>query len=371
MKIELHNIKVKDIVDGYINNDEEGVVGFGGKLDIRPKYQREFIYNDKQQQEVIKTVQKGFPLNIMYWCINEDGSYELLDGQQRTLSICEYVKGNFSVNGKYFYTLQDDAQKQILDYDLMIYICEGGNTEKLDWFEVINVQGEKLTKQELRNAILTGEWLSDCKKYFSKSNCIAYKIGEKYMTGTPIRQEYLETVLDWISQRDGYEGDIDTRIKDYMGKHQLEHTAKEVKEYYQSIINWIETIFIKYRKEMKGLKWGLLYNKYHNIDFDPKKLEEQISELMKDEYEEITSKKGIYEYVLSGDDRFLSIRAFRDSEKRTVYERQNGICPKCGKHFDIKEMEADHITPYSKGGHTTIDNCQMLCRDCNRRKSAK
>ena len=366
MKIELQQIKIRDVVDGYINNDEDGVIGFGGKLNIRPKYQREFIYNDKQQQEVIKTVQNNFPLNIMYWCINKDGSYELLDGQQRTLSICEYIKGNFSVDGKYFYTLQDNQQEAILDYPLMVYIWEGENSEKLEWFEISNVQGEKLARQELRNAIYTGEWLSDCKKYFSKSNCIAYKIGEKYMTGTPIRQEYLETVIDWIRQRDGI-GTID----DYMGIHQQDHTAKEIKEYYQSIINWIETMFIKYRKEMKGLKWGLLYNKFHHIDFDPKKLEEQISELMKDEYEEITSKKGIYEYVLSGDDRSLSIRAFRDSEKRTVYERQNGICPKCGKHFDIKDMEADHITPYSKGGHTTTDNCQMLCRDCNRRKSAK
>ena len=366
MKIQLHQIKIRDIVNGYINNDEDGVVGYDGKLNIRPKYQREFIYNDKQQQEVIRTVLKNFPLNVMYWCINKDGTYELLDGQQRTLSICEYISGNFSVDGKYFYTLQDNQQNDILDYPLMIYICEGDNSEKLDWFEVINVQGEKLTPQELRNAIYTGEWLSDCKKYFSKSNCIAYKIGERYMTGTPIRQEYLETVIDWIRQRDGVKS-----IEDYMAIHQLDHTAKEIKEYYQSIINWIETIFIKYRKEMKGLKWGLLYNKFHKIDFDPKKLEEQISELMKDEYEEITSKKGIYEYVLSGDDRFLSIRAFRDSEKRTVYERQKGICPKCGKHFDIKDMEADHIIPYSKGGHTTIDNCQMLCRDCNRRKSAK
>ena len=366
MKIQLHQIKIRDIVNGYINNDEDGVVGYDGKLNIRPKYQREFIYNDKQQQEVIRTVLKNFPLNVMYWCINKDGTYELLDGQQRTLSICEYINGNFSVDGKYFYTLQDNQQNDILDYPLMIYICEGDNSEKLDWFEVINVQGEKLTPQELRNAIYTGEWLSDCKKYFSKSNCIAYKIGERYMTGTPIRQEYLETVIDWIRQRDGIKS-----IEDYMAIHQLDHTAKEIKEYYQSIINWIETIFIKYRKEMKGLKWGLLYNKFHKIDFAPKKLEEQISELMKDEYEEITSKKGIYEYVLSGDDRFLSIRAFRDSEKRTVYERQKGLCPKCGKHFDIKDMEADHITPYSKGGHTTINNCQMLCRDCNRRKCAK
>ena len=191
MKIQLHQIKIRDIVNGYINNDEDGVVGYDGKLNIRPKYQREFIYNDKQQQEVIRTVLKNFPLNVMYWCINKDGTYELLDGQQRTLSICEYISGNFSVDGKYFYTLQDNQQNDILDYPLMIYICEGDNSEKLDWFEVINVQGEKLTPQELRNAIYTGEWLSDCKKYFSKSNCIAYKIGERYMTGTPIRQELL------------------------------------------------------------------------------------------------------------------------------------------------------------------------------------
>ena len=368
MKIELHQIKIKDVVDGYVNNDEEGVVGYHGQLNIRPKYQREFIYNDKQQQEVIKTIQKQFPLNVMYWCVNENKSYELLDGQQRTISICEYVKGNFSVNGKYFYTLQDDEQQKILNYDLMIYLCEGNNSEKLDWFEVINVQGEKLTDQELRNAIFTGEWLSDCKKYFSKSNCMAYKIGEKYMSGTPIRQDYLENVFDWISQRDGFTGEMNTRIENYMGKHQLEHTGKEVKEYYQAMINWIETIFIQYRKEMKGLKWGVLFNKYHKTDYDPKRMEKQIAELMKDEYDEITYKKGIYEYVLSGDDKCLSIRAFRDSEKRTVYERQKGICVKCGQHFEISEMEADHITPYSKGGHTTLGNCQMLCRDCNRRK---
>jgi hypothetical protein len=184
------------------------------------------------------------------------------------------------------------------------------------------------------------------------------------MSGTPIRQDYLETVLDWIRQRDGVKS-----IDDYMGIHQLEHTATEVKAYYQAVINWIETIFIKYRKEMKGQKWGLLYNQYKDVDFDPQKLEAQISVLMKDEYDEITSKKGIYEYVLSGDEKYLSIRTFKDSEKRTVYERQEGMCKKCGKVCDISEMEADHITPYSKGGHTTLDNCQMLCRECNRRKS--
>jgi hypothetical protein len=364
MKIKLHQIKIRDVYNGYVNNDEEGVVGFGGKLNIRPKYQREFIYGDKNKVEVINTVKKGFPLNVMYWCVNDDGTFELLDGQQRTISICEYLEGNFSVEGKFFYTLQQDEQEKILDYELMIYICEGTDSEKLDWFKIINIAGMELTDQELRNAIFTGEWLSDCKKYFSKSNCLAYKIGEKYMSGTPIRQDYLETVLDWIRQRDGVKS-----IDDYMGIHQLEHTATEVKAYYQAVINWIETIFIKYRKEMKGQKWGLLYNQYKDVDFDPQKLEAQISVLMKDEYDEITSKKGIYEYVLSGDEKYLSIRTFKDSEKRTVYERQEGMCKKCGKVCDISEMEADHITPYSKGGHTTLDNCQMLCRECNRRKS--
>lgn len=365
MKIQLHNIKISEVVNGYSNNDEEGVVGYGGKLNIRPKYQREYIYDDKHKIEVINTIQKGFPLNVMYWCINEDGSYELLDGQQRTLSICEYIVGNFSVNNRYFHNLTQTEQDKILNYELMIYICEGNDQEKLDWFKIINIAGIELAPQELRNAIYTGEWLSDAKKFFSKSGCIAYKLGDKYMNGSPIRQDYLETALDWIRQRDNIKS-----IDEYMALHQHDHTAAALKEYYQAIISWIETIFIKYRKEMKGLKWGTLYNKYHHIDFAPQKLEAQIAELMKDEYDEITCKKGIYEYVLSGDERCLSIRAFKDSEKRAVYERQRGICPKCGKHFELDEMEADHITPYSKGGHTTIENCQMLCRDCNRRKSA-
>jgi hypothetical protein len=364
MKIELNKIKIRDVYNGYINNDEEGVIGYGGNLNIRPKYQREFIYGDRNKVEVIKTVKKGFPLNVMYWCANSDGMFELLDGQQRTISICEYLASKFSVDGMYFHNLQKDEQEKILDYELMIYICEGTDSEKLDWFKIINIAGIELTAQELRNAIFTGEWLSDCKKYFSKSNCLAYKIGEKYMNGKHIRQDYLETVLDWIRQRDGVKS-----IEEYMGRHQLDHTAVEVKNYYQAVITWVESTFPEYRREMKGQKWGLLYNQYKDVDFDPQELEEKIAKLMKDEYDEITSKKGIYEYVLSGDERCLSIRAFRNNEKRTVYERQGGKCKKCGKDCNIKEMEADHITPYSRGGHTTLENCQMLCRDCNRRKS--
>ena len=360
MKIELQHIKVRDVVENYTNNDEEGVVGYNGRLNIRPKYQREFVYKDKQRDAVIDTINKGFPLNVMYWCKNEDGSFEVLDGQQRTISICEYVKGSYSIDKRYFHNLTDTEKDKVLDYELMIYICEGNDKEKLDWFRIINIAGEKLTDQELRNAIYTGEWLADAKHYFSKNNCLAYKIASDYMNGNAIRQDYLETAIKWISKDE---------IDNYMAEHQHNHSAIELWTYFQSVISWVQNLFPKYRKEMKGLDWGYFYNKYKDIDFNPNELEKQVSTLMADEYGEITSKKGIYEYVLSGNERCLSIRAFKDNEKRMVYERQKGICPKCKKHCEIEEMEADHITPWSKGGHTTVDNCQMLCKNCNRLKS--
>ncbi len=366
MKIELQKIKVRDLVAGYINSDEEGVVGYDGLLNIRPKYQREFVYKDKQRDEVINTIRKNFPLNVMYWCKNDDGKFELLDGQQRTISICEYVEGNFSIKGLAFHNLTKDQQEQILDYDLMIYFCEGTDSEKLDWFEIINIAGEELTPQELKNAIYTGEWLTDAKKHFSKNGCPAYKIANKYLNGSPIRQEYLETALKWICDRDNIK-----EIKDYMSKNQNNSNANELWLYFQNVINWVNAIFPNYRKEMKGLEWGYIYNKYKDKNLNPKEIEEKISELMKDEYDEITNKKGIYEYLLSGNEKYLSIRKFKDNEKRKVYERQKGICVRCKNHYEIEEMEADHIKPYSEGGHTTIDNCQMLCIDCNRRKSNK
>lgn len=224
MKIELKQIKIKDIVNGYQNNDEDNsVIGFGGKLNIRPKYQREFVYKDKQRDEVINTVRHNFPLNVMYWCKNDDGSFEVLDGQQRTISICEYLSGAFSFDGMYFHNLTNTEQEQILNYELMIYVCEGNDREKLDWFKIINIAGEKLTDQELRNAVFTGEWLTDAKKYFSKNGCATYKIGEKYLNGSPIRQDYLETAIRWIS---------DGKIEEYMATHQLEPNANELWLYF-------------------------------------------------------------------------------------------------------------------------------------------
>jgi hypothetical protein len=367
MKISPKTILISELINGFEDNEEEGVVGFGGKLNIRPQYQREFVYSPKQQEEVINSIFKGFPLNVMYWVKNDDETYELLDGQQRTLSICSYADGEFFVNlngtPKAFPNLSENQAEQFLNYPLQVYICENGTEdEKLDWFEIINIAGEKLTKQELRNATFPGPWLSAVKRKFSKTNCVAYRLGQNYVPGNPIRQEILEKVLYWITNGGG-----DDELKKYMATHQHDSNADAEWQYFQMVISWIQMLFPKYRKEMKGLDWGLFYNRYNNNTYSATALEDNIKRLMMDD--DVTSKKGIYEYVLSGDERKLNIRSFTDNMKREAYERQNGICPKCGNHFEITEMQGDHITPWSQGGKTVAENCQMLCADCNRRKS--
>lgn len=358
MKIELKEIAVSELCAGYVNNDEEGVIGFNGKLNIRPKYQREFVYKDKQRDGVLDTIQKGFPLNVMYWVKNEDGTYEVLDGQQRSISICEYVAGNFSIGEMYFHNLTQTEQDQINNYKLMVYFCEGNDKEKLDWFRTINIAGEKLTEQELRNAVYTGTWLTDAKRHFSKTGCPAYQIGSDYMTGSSIRQEYLQTAISWINNY---------KIEEYMALHQHDSNANELWLYFQSVIGWVKATFPKLRREMKSVNWGELYNKYGKKAFDINKLESEITRLMIDD--DVTKKSGIYPFVLGAGERCLSIRAFTDNQKREAYERQAGICPTCKEHFELNEMEADHITPWHAGGKTTSDNCQMLCKECNRRKS--
>ena len=360
MKIQLKEITIKEVFNAYKNNDEEGVVGYAGKLNIRPKYQREFVYKDDKRNAVIETIKKEFPLNVMYWVKNEDGTFEVLDGQQRTISFCEYVAGNFSLDNLYFHNLTDTEQEQILNYELMIYFCEGNDKEKLDWFKIINIAGVKLTGQELRNAIYTGTWLTDAKRYFSKTGCAAYGIGSDYLNGSPIRQDYLETTISWISN---------DKIEQYMADHQHKPNANELWLYFQNVINWMKTIFPNYRKEMKGVAFGTLYNEFKDKEFDSKKIEKEITKLMQDE--DVTKKSGIYSYVLNRQEKYLNIRAFTDKMKRESYERQKGICPKCKKHFKIEEMEADHIKPWCKGGKTTPENCQMLCVEDNRVKSGK
>ena len=365
MKIRLQPIKISDLFDGFVNSEEEGVFGYHGKLNIRPKYQREFVYKNEQRNAVIETIRKNFPLNVMYWVENEDGTYELLDGQQRTISICSFLGGEFMLdwndNLKGWVNLTPTEQQQINDYELMVYICsEGTDEEKIDWLKVINIAGEKLTNQEILNAVYSGQWVTEAKRKFSKTGCVAYKLGSDYMSGNPIRQDYLETAIRWISN---------DQISKYMADHQHDTNADELWLYYNSVIQWVKSKFTKRRKEMKSVQWGFLYNQYKDAKLDAAELENRISELMKDS--DVVKKPGIYPYVLDGDERHLDIRAFDDNTKREVYETQTGICPHCGKHFEIEQMEADHIKPWCQGGHTVKENCQMLCRDCNRKKSGK
>lgn len=360
MKIELKEISIRKVIDWYINNDEEWVVGFGGKLNIRPKYQREFVYKDRQRDSVIETVKKDFPLNVMYWVKGSEDTYEVLDWQQRTISICEYVSGKFSLNYQFFHNLEKEEQEQILDYKLMVYFCEWTDKEKLDWFKTINIAGEKLTEQELRNAIYTWTWLIEAKKYFSKSGCPAYSIWSDYLKGSSIRQEYLETAISWISGGN---------IEKYMSENQHKPNANELWLYFQSVINWVKMIFPNYRREMKWINFGALYNEFKGKEFDSMELEKEISTLMQDE--DITKKSWIYEYLLTWKEKYLNIRAFTDKQKREAYEKQKGICTECKKHFELNEMEADHITPWHEWGKTNPQNCQMLCKNDNRTKSWK
>ncbi|MDP3043393.1 MAG: DUF262 domain-containing protein [bacterium] len=369
MKINLHKITIRKVIAGYIENDKEGgVTAYESKLNIRPKYQREFVYKEKQRNAVIETIRNSFPLNVMYWMIRDDGGYEVLDGQQRTISIGQYVTGDFSLNDRFFHNLTKEEQDKILDYELMIYFCEGTDRERIDWFTVINTYGEKVNEQEIRNAVYTGPWLSDAKLKFSKSNCAAYLLandGGQLVSGSPIRQDYLETALSWIN---------DGEIEDYMAKHQHDKNADDLWDYFQDVIAWVRLVFPNYRREMSNVPWGVLYNQFKRKIFDSKKLEKEISELMQGE--DVTKKSGIYEYVLTRNEKFLNIRAFTDKMKREAYERQKGICPHCKgenkkKKWEIEEMEADHIKPWHEGGKTTAENCQMLCKEHNRTKSGK
>ena len=360
MKIKLEHITIRDLAKNYADNEEEGAVAYGGNLDVRPKYQRGLIYKPEQQKAVIDSINNEFPLNVMYWAKQAKDKYEILDGQQRTASICRYVHGKFSLNDIYFENLQDDEQKKILDYELNIYMCEGTDSEKLHWFNIINIAGEKLTKQEFRNAVYAGVWTADAKRYFSKNGCAAGIIGGAYMKGRAIRQEYFETVIKWIS---------DNNIEDYMGKHQHDEDAEPIWEYFQAVIEWIEKVFTNKRSIMKGVDWGTLYNKYKKADLDPIVIEERIKKLVQDD--DVTQPSGIYPYILTGNENHLSIKAFSKNIQLRVYTKQDGICVLCKEKFKEAGMEGDHKIPWSKGGKTIESNCQMLCKHCNILKSDK
>ena len=366
MDIEHRKVKIRDLVVGYKNNLEDGVTAYDGKLDIRPAFQREFVYSDDARDQVIYTVEKNFPLNLMYWNTKDDGSYEMLDGQQRTMSICEFYAERFAINDEFFtgYFTQEEGD-DFLDYELDVYICKGNARQKTDWFKVINIRGQALSEQEFLNALYACPWTSDARRYFSKTGCPAYSIGRDFMSGVAIQQDYLETVLKWKSEGN---------VKGYMAEQYSKKTndAKELWDYFEKVIEWAKEVFVEdesdSRTEMKSVSWGDLHRKYGKMKLNGKNIRARVNELMADD--DVKKKSGIYEYVLSKDEKHLTFRAFRNDDKRSAYEAQGRKCAikKCGKKRKITEMEADHIKPWSKGGKTIRDNLQMICVDCNRVK---
>lgn len=371
MEINHERLKIRDLKNGYSDDGEGGVRALGGALDVRPPYQREFVYRDKQRDAVIDTVMAGFPLNVMYFAVRGDGTFEVMDGQQRIISICQYVNGDYSHNQKSFGNLPKDIQESILEYELLVYYCEGTPSEKLEWFKTINIAGEKLTDQEIRNAVYHGTFVSDAKRWFSKSSGPAKSVGDGYVSGTPIRQELLELALKWVCLRDGLK-----EIEEYMDKRAADPNATDLWTYYQTVITWAKSTFPKPRKFLTSVKWGELYKRHGSTFPNAEELELRVASLMMDD--EVTNKAGIYSFVLDGDERALNLRSFTDKQKTEVFERQSGQCanPSLSGHdgskiFSFEAMEGDHITPWSQGGQTNIENCQMLCIDCNRRKGAR
>lgn len=372
MTIKQIDVTIGEITKGYVNNEEQGVRGYNGLLDIRPPYQREFIYNDKEQDAVITTVLNGYPLNVMYWVKrNSDAEcpFEVMDGQQRTLSVCEYVAGKFSHDFKNFFNQPADVQKRILDYRLTVYVCEGEPSEKLEWFKTINIAGKPLNEQEINNAVYAGPFIADAKRHFSKSNCGAYRLAKDLVNGTPIRQDFLKKALGWMAAHETRGGHPQSAVG-YMAQHEHDPNANNLWSYFQNVANWALTNFdLKhFKKLMKGLDWAMLYDRFSQQTLDTKALAIRISQLMGDS--EIQKAGGIIPYVLTGDEHYLDLRSFDGKTKLAAWERQGHRCALCGKEFDIDFMEGDHITPWCEGGRTVADNCQMLCRECNRRKSS-
>ena len=375
MKITEQKIKLSDLYVDFVDNEDTGAYAYSGKLCIRPNYQRNFCYKQPQQIAVIETVLKGFPLGVFYWSKSDTDKYEVIDGQQRIISICNYIHGGFSVKidgaDRFYHNMPEKYKQRLLDYELTVFVCEGTEDEKLEWFKVINIAGERLTAQELLNATYVGTFLQDAKQYFSKRNCVAAKFSEDYVKGNPIRQELLEIALGWIAERDN------VSIEQYLAIHQHDKDASNLWQFFQTVVNWAKTLFPNiYKKITDAQNWGKLYIKYHENAYNANDLHELIKTLIMDD--EVTNKKGIIEYVLSQrtfkDERVLSLRQFTDSQKLKAYERQGHKCPicqscGCDTEYKFEEMHGDHIKPWSHGGRTTDENCQMLCAKCNQYKS--
>lgn len=379
MQITTKYISIRDLSRNYIDQGDQGVFTYNPDandpkplLVCRPQYQRAFVYTAEESVDLIKSIMNGYPIGLFYWVETNndpDHDYELMDGQQRTISICSYINGDFAVDKRFFYNLTNDEKKQILDYQIMVNVCEGTDqSSKLEWFKIINKSGEPLTNQELRNAVYAGPWLNDAKLYFSKPGGPAVKLSDDYVnTGKVNRQELLEKALKWVDYRDGFKD-----VREYMAKHQLDKDANDLWQYFQDVVNWAKKIFPKTNKKLLVTQdWGKLYHDYHDQTYNPNDLQAEIDKLMLDD--DVTSTSGIVPYVLSDetvvDQKLLHIRTFSRRDMLKKYKEQDGICPACGKHYEFNEMEGDHIVPWSAGGRTEYSNLQMLCKSDNKRKS--
>lgn len=373
-------VTVRKLVEGYSYDNETGEIRcFGGRLNPRPSYQREFVYSLEDQSKVFSTLKRSFPLGIMYWCDAGDGTYELVDGQQRTLSICHIIDNDVSIEindvNIYFRDLPESEQEQILDQELLVYVCIGNLDEKMDWFSTINIAGKELTAQEIRSAVYSGPFVSDARRYFvSGADGNALSNGyDVFVKNKVIRQELLGQVLEWHADFEmtdsGKSGD--KLIRAYLAKHRHDENAKELFNYYEEVLDWANYIFgTKYKKELPKVEWGILYNKYHMKTVSPREVQKRVDELM--ENPEIVKKSAIFEYVFSGEEKILSPRAFDDSMKRSKFEEQKHLCADCGNEIpDLKSAQADHIYPWSEGGRTEYGNLQILCVKCNNKKSNK
>jgi len=378
------NITVADICDGFVYNELEGkgLFGLSGKLTIQPEYQRNYIYaggGGKKEQAVIHSLLNEYPLGLIYFNKVAENKFEVLDGQQRVTSIGRFVTNKFAImdsgNPKNFDSLPADQRAKILGSPLLIYECEGTETEIKQWFETINIAGVPLNDQELLNAIYSGPFVTFAKAEFSNSQNANIQMWSAYVKGSANRQEFLERALDWVSK---------DNIGGYMSAHRNDNNINELKTYFNSVIDWVSTVFKDVKKEMQGLEWGKLYEKYHSQSYDPEKVSADVRRLYADPY--IKKKRGISEFILGGlqDTKLLEVRVFDDATKHAVYEKQTSAakaknksnCPLCAvgndanksRIYDFDEMDADHVAAWSKGGGSSADNCQMLCITHNRAK---
>lgn len=376
-------ITIKDICEGFVYNELEskGLFGLSGTLTIQPEYQRNYIYADgKKDVAVIQSILKGYPLGLIYFNKVEDNKFEVLDGQQRITSIGRFVTGKFAIqddNGmqQYFSSLATELQNKILQTKMLIYECEGTEPEIKEWFKTINIAGVPLNSQELLNAVYSGTFVTLGKEEFSNSQNANIQKWSAYVSGSANRQEFLECALDWVSKG---------KIDDYMSKHRFDTNINELKTYFNSVIDWVSGVFTDTESEMRGLEWGRLYETYRKQPYNPQTVSQQVKELYADAY--VKNRKGVFEFILGGstDFKLLDVRVFDEATKKSVYAKQtaeaekNGIsnCSLCTighdanktKIWALKDMDADHVTAWSKGGATDIKNCEMLCKTHNRAK---